>query len=60
MRIKNHFPINSFAPSLILKQELGATQKWSNKPALLVTYAKLSDSGDIVKTRSRENTVGWI
>ena len=59
MRIKNHFPTNSFAPSLILKQELGATQKWSIKP-LLVACAKLSDSREIVKTRPRENTVGLI
>ena len=58
MRIKNHFLTNSFTRSLIFKQELGATQKWSIKP-LLVACAKLSDSRDIVKTRPRENTVGW-
>ena len=39
MRIKNHFYINSFQLSPVLKQRLGATQKWPMQNLMLFSWS---------------------
>ena len=49
MRIKNHFHVNSFAPSLALKQRLVATLKW---PISLYKFPLRMSWENLIKARS--------